>query len=192
MALRRGTASGNNTERGSNPHRATIKLRARSLKQCCFFTYSNLTKMELSESKCIPYGIRVVFTTPDGWEAFEDFSPDGKYGRVGIFELDFNKFVEIKTEAEAEAEAERLYGVNYSMSGFHWVYYPKGTRIYRSRKGQTPWGETNTLHDEEFVTDKRLISKTLSISEIKTLYPDVYREMKSLEEDNKGIYFIEK
>lgn len=26
MALRRGTASGNNTERGSNPHRATMKL----------------------------------------------------------------------------------------------------------------------------------------------------------------------
>jgi hypothetical protein len=148
--------------------------------------------MEFSESRCVPYGKRVVFTTPDGWQAIKDFSPDGKYGRVGIYLMDFNKFVEIKTEAEAEAEAERLYKVNYSMSGFHWVYYPKGIKIYKARKGQTPWGETDTLHDEQFVTDKRLVSKTLSILEIKRIYPDVYQEMKSLEGENKGIYFIEK
>jgi hypothetical protein len=145
----------------------------------------------IEESKCVPYGLQVTFITPDFWSAKEDFSPDGKYGRIGVNALLFTRMTPIVSEAEAEAEAERLYMENYSMSGFHWVYYAKGLKIFRARKGQTAWGETNNLHDEEYVSSEKEEVKKMSVSEIKEKYSETYKEMKNLENKYKGIYFIE-
>lgn len=145
----------------------------------------------IEQSKCVPYGLQITFITPDLWCATSNFSPDGKYGRIGVSILLFTKMTPIVSEEEAKDEAERLYMKNYSMSGFHWVYYAKGLKVLRARKGQTAWGETDNLYDEEYVSSEKREVKRMSVSEIKEKYPDTYREMKKLEREYKGIYFIE-